>query len=325
MSLAGIKIFAADEIKQAGLTILEQKGFFVLTAYGLSNNALLKYVSRYKSAGNQKNNSALIIRSTRKFSKEDIRALKLKTDIRLLCTASSGYDNIDINSANENGVRVLNVPGGNSISAAEHTMVLLLAAVKNIIPSNNEMKRGMFDFTKYSNTELYGKTIGIIGVGRVGSHVAKLARTFGMKVIGNDIKKSLAPKYKWIKFSSVNNLILNSDIITVHTPLDSSTEDLLNAENLKKAKKNVIVLNCARGGIINEKDLIKLLNSGRIKYAGIDVFEKEPDFNRGFSRLSNVILTPHLAGKTIESRERISKELALRIIDYYNGKRNYLR
>ena len=316
----GIKIFIADIIHNAGIELLEKKGFDVIKAYGLSNEKLIEFISIFKPLKTKDKNSALILRTTRKLKKSDIALLSRETGIKLLCAASSGYDNIDIKEAKKHKIHIMNVPEGTSIAAAEHTIALLLSITKSIIPADSDMKKGIFDFKRFTNTELFGKTIGIIGVGRVGSYVANIARSFGMKVIGNDINKSLASKYKWIKFVALDRLLKESDVITVHTPYDKTTKDLINSSNLKLVNNNSIILNCARGGIINEQALLKSLKNKRLLYSGIDVFENEPGFKKEFSKLQNVILTPHLAGKTVESKLRVSVQLAERITQYYLGK-----
>ncbi len=319
MRKKGSKIFIADEVDSAGITLLEKKGFDVVKVYGLTNPALIKFISHFKSIKSNQKNSALVIRTIRKLTKKDIEGLYNQTDIKLLCAASSGYDNIDLASAKKFGFDVLNVPDATFIPAAEHTIALLLAITKNIIPANSDMKSGVFDFKRYSNSELLGKTIGIIGVGRVGSYVAKIAKSFGMNILGNDINKNLAKKYPWIKFVSLDKIISGSDIISVHTPFDQSTKDIINSANIRKVRKNAVLLNCARGGIINEKALLKALKSKKIAYAGIDVFSSEPSFDKEFTRLNKVIITPHLAGKTRESKVRVSLHMAQQVIDYYSG------
>lgn len=217
------------------------------------------------------------------------------------------------------GIDVTNVYGGNTIAAAEHTMMLILAAVKNLIHKNSEMKKGIFNNSNPVNTELYGQTLGIVGVGRIGSIVSEYAKGFGMKVIGNDINPKLKIKYKRIKFTTLNNLLKLSDVVTIHTPLDRTTLHLLNKNNLKLLKKNAVIINCSRGGIIDEIALIKLLEQKKIQYAGLDVFENEPNFNKKFTKLDKVILTPHVAGKTIESKEKMAMIAAENIIKYYKN------
>lgn len=192
---------------------------------------------------------------------------------------------------------------------------MLLAMVKKIKAKSDEMKNGVFS-TSYNNSELFDKTIGIVGIGRIGSRVAKIARAFGMNVLGNDINPSLKKKYPWIKFVPLNKLIAGSDIVTVHTPLDETTYHLFSRNNLKLLKPEAIVLNCARGGIIDEAALLTVLKSKKIAGACLDVFENEPSFNKTFTKFDNVLLTPHLAGKTIESRKRMSLLAAENIIKF---------
>jgi len=313
----GFKIFAADKIHPVGLLTLRKEGFTVLKKYGLSNPDLINFIK--KKTAFEKNISCLIVRSIRKFTVNEIERLS-EISIKAICTASSGFDNIPIEACKKHSIKVINVSDGNYLAAAEHTIALLLNILKNVNKADIDMKSGRFESLKYHNYELAGKTIGIIGVGRVGSHVAKLCKAFGAKVIGNDVKKTLAHKYKWIKFKDLETLLIASDIITVHTPLDDSTKNMLDSKRLSLLKKNTIVLNCARGGIIDENALIRKLNNRKIYYAGIDVFENEPDIQRSFVKLDNVILTPHLAGKTIESNERISEQLAMNILKYYSKK-----
>ena len=297
--------------------MLRKTGFTIFEIYGLSNTDLIDFIK--EKAAYSDINSCLIVRSVRTFTDNEIKLLS-DISIKTICTASSGYDNIPIKACLNRSVKVLNVPYGNYIAAAEHTIALLLNIMKNISNADLDMKSGIFDSLQYVNSELSGKTVGIIGVGRVGSHVAKICKSFGAKVLGNDIKKTLAYIYKWIDFKDLDTLLKVSDIVTIHTPLDISTRNLINSGRLSLLKNNAIILNCARGGIINEKSLISKLKNKKLYYAGIDVFENEPVIRRDFAKLGNVVLTPHLAGKTVESKERISIQLAENIIDYYSKK-----
>ena len=308
-------VFIADEIHQKGIQMLRNSGFKVLIKYYLNNRELFEFIKN--SYLKQETDICLIIRSVRKLNKQDINILR-SLKVKLVCTASSGFDNIDTSYCKKTGIKVFNVPYGNYISAAEHTVGLILNILKNISNANTDMKSGLYESLKYKNFELYSKTVGIIGVGKVGSHAAKLCKSFGAKIIGNDIKKSLKYKYNWIIFKELTELLKVSDIVSIHTPLDRTTRNLLNKNRLRIMKKNAVLINCARGGIVDENELIRLLKSNKIYYAGIDVFENEPDINKNFKRTKNVILTPHLAGKTVESKERISVQLAERIISHYS-------
>jgi D-3-phosphoglycerate dehydrogenase len=308
-----IKIFIADKIHLKGVQILKKTGFAIIECYGLENKELIDSIERRHSKGYP---NCLIIRSVRKFTDNEIYRLS-KSGIRVLCTASSGFDNIPLNSCKKYKIKVLNVPKGNYISAAEHTMAFMLNIMKNVTNADKDMKKDSFKSLEYVNYELSGKKVGIIGVGRVGSYVAKICKAFGAEILGNDIKKTLEKTYKWIKFKQLDDLLKVSDIVSIHTPLDESTHDLLNRKRLRLMKKSAIILNCARGGIVNENALISMLKSKKIYYAGVDVFQNEPNIKEEFRNLDNVILTPHLAGKTVESIERISVQLAERIIAYY--------
>jgi D-3-phosphoglycerate dehydrogenase len=317
--LSGYAVYAADVINQSGLDYLQKNNFELVKLYGLNNEDLILRLASENPADSAKK-GILIVRTTRSLDRQAIEKIKKNTGIVMICAASSGYDNIDLKAAKSLGIRVMNVPDATYEGAAEHTLAMILALVKNLVPANRDMKSGVFDFNRFSNTELLGKSIGIIGVGRVGSKVAKLSKAFGMKVLGNDIKKSLPAKYKWIHFLPLNSLLKNADIVTVHTPLDNSTLNLLNEKNLKYLKDSAIVVNCARGGIVNEKSLTEGLKKGKIRYGAIDVFSREPGFNKEFTKLKNVLLTPHLAGKTAESKQRVSNQLAAQIHGFCNGK-----
>ena len=308
-------IFIADEIHPKGIDLLKKR-FNVVKLTGLDNAKLLKSLKTKKKSLHS--SSILIIRTTRKIDSDFLKYLYINTDTRLICTVSSGFDNIDLKACQKYKIKALNIYGGNSISAAEFTFALILAISKNLIDANANMKRGIFNNRKYSNIELCGKTIGIIGVGRIGSYVAKLAKSFGMNIVGNDINPKLKNKYKWIKFVSLNTLLSKSDIVTIHTPLNKSTYHLIGSHNLKLMSRDSILVNCSRGRTIDEKALISLLKAGKLHYAGIDVFENEPNFNKNFSKLKNVILTPHMAGKTTQSHERMAVIAAEKITKYYD-------
>ena len=311
------KVFIADAIHPKGIKMLRDSGFKTVECYGLNNLQLFALIRKASVKGNYI--ISLVIRSVRTIDKKDIDYLQT-LHVNLLCTASSGFDNIETAYCRKKRIKVLNVPYGNYVSAAEHTVGMILNILKNISSADRDMKNGVYESLKYMNYELKGKKIGIIGVGKVGSYVAKICKSFGANIIGNDIKISLKNKYKWIIFKKLADLLKVSDIISIHTPLDQSTFNLLNKNRLRLLKPNAVLINCARGGIVNEIELIKLIKNKKIYYAGIDVFENEPVINAEFRSLKNVILTPHLAGKTVESKERISVQLAERIIEYYSEK-----
>lgn len=314
------QIFLADELHPSGEALLKKR-FRVTSVKGLTNDSLLTRICSFSRSGG--NDQALIVRSVRNIGKNELNYIKKYTNISLICTVSAGFDNLDIQHAEKLGISVMNVAGANSTSAAEFTWALILAITKRLLEADRSMKAGVFDYGVFSNAELAGKTIGVIGVGNIGSKVAKIARSFEMNVLGNDIKPSLKNRYPFIKFVSLKKLLSVSDIVTIHTPLDSSTRYLINSKNISLMKRNSILINCSRGGTVNEKAMINALRLNKLSYAGIDVFEKEPGVNSSLKKLPNVILTPHLAGKTRESRERMSLIAAEKIINFYTkpGKR----
>jgi len=315
-----VKIFLADDLHPAGINLLK-KHFTIISLKGLDNDTLLKKISTYGNASD--NTGALVVRSVRNLGKKELSYIKDSTNVGLICTVSAGFDNLDILQAKKFGIKLMNVAGANSTSAAEFTWAMILAITKRLIKADSMMKKGVFNYSKFGNTELEGKTLGIIGVGNIGSKVAKIAKAFGMKILGNDIKPSLKNKYPFIKFVSLNKLLSMSDVVTIHTPLDSSTKDLLNNTNINLMQKHSSLINCSRGGTVDERALIAALKNGRISYAGVDVFQQEPAFNKALAKLSNIILSPHLAGKTVESKERMALVAAEKIINFYkkSGKR----
>lgn len=314
-----VNIFLADDLHQKGIDLLKKK-FNIVSLTSLTNSALLARLKKF-SPKNISSTDALVVRSVRNLDRVFLQKTAKFTNIRLICTVSAGFDNIDIQAAAAFGIDVMNVAGANSTSAAEFTFGLILAAAKNIIPANNEMFKGKFDYSRYSNTELSGKTLGIIGVGRIGSKVAKLAKAFGMKILGNDINPKLKNKYPFIKFISLEKILSLSDILTIHTPLDRSTHYIINKRNISKLKKNAILINTSRGGVVEEAALIAALKGGKLRFACADVFENEPGFNKKLIKFKNLIITPHLAGKTAESKLRMGTEAAERVIEYFSNSR----
>lgn len=315
-------IFLADKIDPDGIKLLQKK-FELIFTEGKTARQLLDAIK--KKSNPDLRVSALLIRSTRKIDKVFAQELAAIGGVRLICTVSAGYDNIDINECRKHGIDVLNVEGANSTSAAEFTIAMILNSYKSIISADTAMKRGKFDFSVYRNHELSGKTIGIIGVGQVGSKAAKFARAFRMKVLGNDIDPAVRNRHGFIKFVSLNALLKSCDIVTIHTPLDHTTRNLINSANIRLMKKHSLLVNTSRGGIVNERALKSRLKSDNSFFAAMDVFENEPHFDKEFARLSNVIITPHLAGKTLESRKKMSIIAAENLLKYFGKSRSLLK
>jgi len=258
--------------------------------------------------------TALVVRSQTKVTAAIIGAAKR---LRVIGRAGTGVDNVDAEAATRAGIVVMNVPGGNTVSAAEHTMSLLLSLARMIPQADASMKAGRWDRGKFVGTELHGKTIGIVGVGKVGREVGRRARSFGMEIIGYDpfLSEEMMEKSR-VRFVHLDELFRRADFITVHTPLTPQTKYLIGAKELATCKPGVRIVNCARGGIVDEMAIADALRDGRIGGAAFDVYENEPPKELPFRDLPNVICTPHLAASTEEAQERVAVDIADQICDY---------
>lgn len=297
-----MKVLIADGINKEAVNIL-QKDFDVVIKDNLPAAELLDIIADF---------DGIIIRSASKITKEVLdKAKKLK----VIGRAGVGIDNIDVSAATKRGIIVLNAPEGNTTAATEHTMAMMLALSRNIPVANETMHHGEWNRKKYIGVELRGKTLGIIGLGRIGSGVAKRAMAFDMKILAYDpyLNEDRA-KDLGIETTSLDNLIATADFITVHMPLTSQTKNMINKTNIAKMKKSARLFNCARGGIINEVDLAAALSSGQIAGAGIDVYVSEPlAADNPLMHAPNLILTPHLGASTIEAQIGVAKDAAIGI------------
>ncbi|MCX8056251.1 MAG: phosphoglycerate dehydrogenase [Ignavibacteria bacterium] len=303
------KILITDPIEKTCIDILEQSNFQVDYRPGLKEDEIVGIVSDY---------NILIVRSGTKVTK---KIIDNSTSLELIARAGAGVDNIDVNAATHRGIIVMNTPGGNTLSTAEHTMALLLSMCRNIPRANNDLKSGIWDRKKYLGTELFGKKIGIIGLGKIGKEVAIRCKAFGMEVLGYDpmITQDTAQKLD-VKLVSLEELFKHSDIITVHVPLSSETKNLINKSIFDKCKYGVKIINCARGGIVNEIDLLEALNEGKVSSAALDVFEVEPPiFPNDLISHPNVIVTPHIGASTKEAQEKVAIQIANQIVEFYKN------
>jgi D-3-phosphoglycerate dehydrogenase len=260
----------------------------------------------------------LLIRSEVKVTKDVIEAADT---LKVICRAGTGVDNVDLQAATKKGIIVMNVPGGNTISACEHTIGLILAMMRNIPQAHASLKSGKWEREKFVGNELQGKTLGLIGLGRIGSEVAKRMKAFEMKIIAYDpyVSEDYA-KQLGVELKSFEDLIKEADIISLHIPKTEETKNLINKDTMAKMKDGVCIVNCARGGIVNENDLYEMLKSGKIAAAALDVFEKEPTTSSPLFELDNVIVTPHLGASTEEAQVKIAKEVGDMLIDFFvNG------
>ncbi len=251
----------------------------------------------------------IIIRSNTKLTAELLEGQKR---LKVIVRAGVGVDNIDQAAATKEGIVVMNTPAGNTTSTAEHTITMMMALSRNIAPAAASMKEGKWDRKLYTGTQLAGKTIAIIGMGRIGQSVAKRAQGLEMKVIGYDpfLSAERAAEQGIELFRDVDEIVTKCDFLTVHTPLTDETRGLINAKRIATMKKGVRIINCARGGIIDENDLADAIEAGHVAGAALDVFETEPPENKRLVALPQVLLTPHLGASTEEAQESVAMEAA---------------
>ncbi len=305
-----MKVLVADKISPKGVEYLrKQPGFEVVEAYGSSPAKVLELV---------KDVHAIAVRSETKISREVFAAAPL---LKVVGRAGVGVDNVDVEAATERGVVVMNTPSGNTIATAELTFTHILCGARPVPQAAASMKAGQWDRKSFSGVELFRKTLGIVGLGRIGGEVAKRAQAFGMRVLAYD--PYLAPsraKAMQVEAVNLNDLLIQSDYITVHMPMTDDTHYMIDEAAFEKCKKGVRIFNCARGGIIKEAALIAALKSGKVAAAGLDVFEDEPLAKESeFRQLPNVVLTPHLGASTAEAQESVGIEIAEQIADVLAG------
>jgi D-3-phosphoglycerate dehydrogenase / 2-oxoglutarate reductase len=257
---------------------------------------------------------ALVVRSATKVTSQ---LLANAERLRVIGRAGVGVDNVDLNAATQKGVVVMNTPGGNAISVAEHTMALLLALARRVPQADASMKQGRWEKKKLEGMELRGKTLGLIGLGKIGSAVARLAKAFEMRIIAYDPHvSSLLAGESAAKLASLEDVLKSSDFISLHASATPETRHLVNARTLALARPGVRIVNCARGELINEADLFAALESGLVAGAGLDVFEAEPPKDLKLVSHPNVIATPHIAGSTEEAQEIVGIRIAEQVRDF---------
>ncbi|MBI5492652.1 MAG: phosphoglycerate dehydrogenase [Deltaproteobacteria bacterium] len=257
----------------------------------------------------------LVVRSATKATAEIIEAAE---NLKVIGRAGTGVDNVDMNAATKKGIVVMNTPGGNTVTTAEHAVAMMMALSRKIPQATASMKRGEWEKKKFEGTEVTGKTLGILGVGNIGSVVASRALGLRMNVIAYDpfISTEAADKIG-ISLVTMDELFKKSDFISIHVPLTNETKNLVNAEAFQKMKKGVKIINCARGGIVSEKDLAEAIKAKIVSGAAFDVFEKEPPAaDNPLLQLDEVILTPHLGASTFEAQENVAIAIAEQIADY---------
>ena len=305
------RVLVTDNISEEGISKLTfDKTIEVDVRPGISGDELLNTIGDY---------DAIITRSGTSIS---AGLVANPGRLKVIGRAGVGLDNIDIEAASKKGIIVMNAPTGNTLAATELTMGIMLAAARKIPLANNSLKQGKWDRKKFMGIELYNKTLGIVGLGRIGTNVAIRAKSFGMKVIAYDpyIKKSKADAAGVLLYDSLKDLLRESDVITFHTPLTPATKNMITANELALTKRNVILVNCARGGIVNESDLYDALKGGKVFGAGVDVFVKEPAGANKLLELDNVFATPHIGANTKEGQDAVATIIAEQVYNALHGK-----
>ncbi|XP_062861959.1 D-3-phosphoglycerate dehydrogenase [Trichomycterus rosablanca] len=304
------RVLISESVDPCCKRILQENDIQVTERHNLSNDELITQMKDF---------DGLVVRSATKVNADIINAAG--SSLKLIGRAGTGVDNVDVNAATKKGIIVMNTPSGNTISAAELTCALIISLSRHVPQAVMSMKAGNWDRKKFMGAELFGKTLGIVGLGRIGKEVATRMQSFGMKTIGYDpITPPEVAKSWGVEPMSLEELWPQCDYITVHTPLMPSTTGLLNDATFAKCKKGVKVVNCARGGIIDEAALLRALESGQCGGAGLDVFVEEPPTDRALVNHPNVISCPHLGASTKEAQARCGQDIALQIVDMVKGK-----
>ncbi|MHC4497704.1 MAG: phosphoglycerate dehydrogenase [Planctomycetota bacterium] len=301
-----IKVLITDKLAREGIDLLNSMdGVEAIVKTGISEDELAQTIGEY---------DGLIVRSGTKVT---ARVLANPGKLKGIARAGVGVDNIDVPEATRKGILVMNTPGGNTLSAAEHTIALMLSMSRNVVPACNSLKSGAWDRKKYMGNQLNGKVLGIIGLGRIGMSVAKMALGLNMKVLGHDpfAAPADADKVGLEITEELDRIFKESDYITVHVPRNEQTLDMINAEQIRMMRPTVRLVNCARGGIINEDALYDALAERRIAGAGLDVYTSEPPKNTRFSEFENCIVTPHLGASTEEAQIEVAVEAAQILVD----------
>ena len=301
-----MKILVSDPISESGLKIIERFGFEVI---------YLPNATELEKKKASRNVNGWIIRSGTKINSESFSITK---SLQVIGRAGVGVDNIDIQESTRKGVVVLNTPDSNTISAAEHTMGLMLALSRNIHLGHISLANDLWDRHKLIGCEMRNKIVGIVGLGKIGKEVITRCLGFKMKVLGYDpfVNQEMFDKEKTL-ITDLNTLVEKSDYISIHVPLNKQTKNLFNYDLITKMKKSAFLVNVARGGIINEADLTKALNEDKISGAAIDVFKTEPiEKTNPLLDAKNVLLTPHLGASTKEAKEGVSIEICKQVCEY---------
>lgn len=305
-----IRILVTDPLAQEGIDLLQSDGRVkVDVKTNLEGPQLLGLIGQY---------DGLVVRSGTQVTRQLLKAGKR---LKVIGRAGAGLDNIDVQAASKLGIIVMNAAGSNTISTAEHTLSMILALSRSIPQADASLKAGQWKRTAFMGVELYGKYLGVIGLGRIGSEVASRAKAFGMRILAYDphLSEEKLRERDTTPVATLEELLKQADYITVHTPLTAETRHLIGEREFALMKPGVRVVNCARGGILSEKALLKALDAGKVAGAALDVFEEEPPTHQPLLKHPKVIVTPHLGASTEEAQRGVAREIAVSVREYLLG------
>ncbi|MGV8075096.1 MAG: phosphoglycerate dehydrogenase [Syntrophobacteraceae bacterium] len=301
-----MKILVCDGMHESGLSLLHAaEGLQVDAPEQLSADQIKAILPEY---------DAMVVRSRTKVTAD---LLEAADRIKVIGRAGTGVDNIDVKAAGTRGILVMNTPGANAMAAAEHTMALMLSLARHVPQATQSMREGLWEKKRFMGTELYHQTLGVIGLGKIGTIVADRALGMKMDVLGYD--PHILPEAAavlGVELVSLDELLSRSDFITLHTPLTNDTRNIIGREALAKVKPGIRIINCARGGLIDEEALHEAVLSGRVAGAALDVFAQEPPLGSPLLKLPNVIFTPHLGASSLQAQDNVAKAIAAQLIDY---------
>ncbi|NIR51674.1 phosphoglycerate dehydrogenase [candidate division KSB1 bacterium] len=308
--MSSFKILISENVAEICVSKLLEKNFEVAYRSDISADELLDIIRDFHG---------LIVRSATKVTSEVIQA---GTKLKVIGRAGVGIDNIDLDTATRKGIAVFNAASANTLSAAEHTFALMLALARDIPKAHISIHNGEWNRSAFKGVELFGKTLGIVGLGKIGREVATRAQAFKMQTLGCDpLIETGDFERLGVEECDLHELFRRSDFMTVHVPLIAETKHLITEEHFAIAKSSLRIINTARGGVIDESALFRALESGRIAAAALDVFEEEPPVNNPLLELENVVTTPHLAASTNEAQEKVAAEIAESVANFLLEKR----
>jgi D-3-phosphoglycerate dehydrogenase len=311
--MASFKVLLLDGIDPAGIDVIEKTGTITPLVHDkIPREQLLELVSDV---------DGIVVRSATSVDRE---LLKHAPRLKVVGRAGVGVDNVDIEAATESGVLVMNSPGGSTTTTAEHAIAMLFALARSIPQAYLALKNGKWEKSRFKGTEITGKTLGVVGLGRIGSEVARKCQAMGMNVIAYDpFLNADTPLSSGLVLVGLDQIWERADFISFHVPLTDETRNLVNKDTIARMKLGVRLINCARGGIINEADLNEALKSGRIAGAALDVFETEPNTKTPLLSEDNFIATPHLGASTVEAQRKVSEDICRQVSDFLLKKTVY--